>query len=192
LAGPDILRIAWEAQTERPTPVNLTHHLYFNLSGGQSPSVLDHSLTIAADGFTPVRADLIPTGEVAAVNGSPFDLRRPRRLGDGLAQAHPQLAIGGGYDHNWALRPGARPALALRSPETGLVLELETDQPGVQIYAGQGLKAPFAPYGGIAIEPQGFPDAVNQPGFPDVVLRPGSVYRRTATYRFLREPGHDR
>ena len=180
----DALTIAWEAETDRPTPVNLTHHLYFNLSGDPGRAALDHSLMIAAEAITPVRPDLIPTGERLSVQGTPFDLRSPRRLGDVLAERHPQLAIGGGYDENWALEPGATPAVRLRSPESSLALELTTDQPGLQVYSGQGLTAPFAAHGGVALEPQGFPDAVNQPAFPGVVLRPGALYRRSATYRF--------
>lgn len=182
LAGASGLEITWLAQVSQPCPVNLTHHLYFNLSGDASTSALDHDLQIAADAVTPVRPDLIPTGELLAVDGTPFDLRTPRRLGEALAERHPQLEIGGGFDHNWVLKGPAR----LACPRTGLALTLATDQPGLQVYSGQGLTAPFAAHGGIALEPQGFPDAVNRPGFPDVVLRPGQTYRRRALYRFER------
>jgi aldose 1-epimerase len=184
LTGPDTLEIAWEARTDRPTPVNLTHHLYFNLSGDPSRGALDHALAIRAGAITPVRPDLIPTGEKLPVEGTPFDLRMARRLGEVLSQPHAQLALVGGYDHNWVLASGDGPDLVLRSPETDLSLFVTTDQPGVQIYTGQALTAPFAPYGGIAIEPQNFPDAVNQPGFPDPILRPGQLYRRASAYRF--------
>lgn len=184
LTGPDTLEIAWEARTDRPTPVNLTHHLYFNLSGDPSRDVLDHRLAVRAGSITPVGPDLIPTGERLGVEDTPFDLRKARTLRAALAQAHPQLAVAGGYDHNWVLASGDGPDLVLRSPETDLSLFVTTNQPGVQIYSGQGLAAPFAPFGGIAIEPQNFPDAVNQPGFPDVILRPGKLYRRHAAYRF--------
>ena len=180
----DTLQIEWEATASRPTPVNLTHHLYFNLSGEFGRDVLDHTLSIRAEAFTPVQPDLIPTGELSLVAGTPFDLRSPVRLGEVVAQQHPQLEIGGGVDHNWALDGGEGAALRLGSPESGLMLSMTTDQPGVQIYSGQGLKAPFVPYGGIAIEPQGFPDAVNQPAFPPAVLRAGQAYRRRAAYRF--------
>lgn len=184
LEAADTLAIRWEARTDRPTPVNLTHHLYFNLAGDFLRPTLDHTLQIAADAFTPVRPDLIPTGRLAPVAATPFDLRRPARLGDIVGASDPQLTMGGGIDHNWALRPDAAPALRLRSPESGLALSVVTDQPGVQVYSGQGLGGGFARYGGIAIEPQNFPDAVNQAGFPDPVLRPGEVYRRWARYRF--------
>jgi aldose 1-epimerase len=182
----DGVQVAWEAETDLPTPVNLTHHLYFNLGGDPAKDVLDHRLSIRAGHITPVHDDLIPTGEFAPVDGTPFDLRAGRTLGEGVGSAHPQLAIAGGYDHNWVLAPGAGPALTLESPRTGLRLEIETDQPGVQIYSGQGLTAPFVPFGGLAIEPQNFPDAINQPGFPDPVLRPGERYRRRALYRLRR------
>jgi aldose 1-epimerase len=180
----ETLEIVWEARVTRPCPVNLTHHLYFNLSGDSGRSVLDHNLMVRAAAITPVEPDLIPTGELLPVAGTPFDLRTPRRVGEVLAQAHPQLAIGGGLDHNWALRPGEGPAISLHSPETDVRLSITTDQPGVQIYSGQMLGAPFAPHRGLAIEPQDFPDAVNQPAFPEVVLRPGATWRRRAAYRF--------
>jgi aldose 1-epimerase len=180
------LEIIWEAEADLPTPVNLTHHLYFNLNGDAPSDILDHRLSVRADSITPVRDDLIPTGVFMPVPGTPFDLRRPRRIGDALAEDHPQLAIGGGYDHNWVLGCGGGPALTLCSPRSGLFLAIETDHPGVQIYTGQGLGAPFGRHGGIAIEPQNFPNAVNQPGFPDAVLRPGERYRRRARYRFER------
>jgi aldose 1-epimerase len=188
LLEPDALRITWAARTDRPTPVNLSHHFYFNLSGDPRHPVLDHELTVAAQAITPVRPDLIPTGELMPVAGTPFDLRRGRVIGEALAERHPQLVPAGGFDHNWALDAGATPALSLRSPTTGLVLHVTTDQPGVQIYSGQGLGAPFVAHGALVVEPQGFPDAVNQPGFPQVVLRPGKVYRRSATYRFEAGP----
>ncbi|OYX34157.1 MAG: hypothetical protein B7Y99_06075 [Caulobacterales bacterium 32-69-10] len=180
LAGATALEITWLAQASALTPVNLTHHLYFNLSGDPSTSVLDHELQIAADAITPVRPDLIPTGDLMAVEGTPFDLRRAAPIGEAVAQTHPQLAIAGGLDHNWVLNGPAR----LACPRTGLAMTLTTDQPGLQVYSGQGLTAPFAAHGGIALEPQGFPDAVNQPSFPDVLLRPGQTYRRHAVYRF--------
>lgn len=180
LAGPAALEIAWLAQASRATPVNLTHHLYFNLSGDPATGILDHLVQIEAEAITPVRPDLIPTGELMPVAGTPFDLRRPRPVGEALAEGHPQLAIGGGFDHNWMLAGPAR----LTCPRNGLSLTLATDQPGLQVYSGQGLTAPFAAHGGIALEPQGFPDAVNRPSFPDVVLRPGQTYRRRAVYRF--------
>lgn len=176
------LAIAYEARCDRPTPISLTHHLYFNLAG--AGTILEHELMAAAEAYTPVRPDLIPTGALATVEGTPFDLRAPRRIGDALAQPHPQTALCGGFDHNWALVDGDGPALMLASPESGVRMTLFTDQPGLQLYSSQGLGPPFPRHGGLVIEPQGFPDAVNQPGFPPVILRPGEVYRRHILYRF--------
>lgn len=188
LVGEDTLEIIWQARSTRATPVNLSHHLYFNLSGRRGGDVLEHELTIRASAMTPVRPDLIPTGAIAPVEGTPFDLRALRAIGAVLGRPDPQLAIGGGLDHNWALDPGEGPQVRLRSPETGLTLSVATDQPGVQVYSGQGLKAPFTAYGGLVLEPQNFPDAVNQPDFPDAILRPDALYRRRATYRFQVTP----
>ena len=184
LPDPMTLEIEYEATTDRPTPVNLTHHLYFNLSGDFTRPVVDHELAIAAETITPVEADLIPNGAFMPVAGTPFDLRAPMRIGAVLAGEHPQLSIGGGIDHNWVLEPRAAPAARLTSPETGLSLSLATDQPGLQVYSGQGLGAPFVRHGGLALEPQGFPDAINQPAFPSVLVRPGETYRRRVVYRF--------
>ena len=182
LTAGDTLRIAYEATTDAPTPVNLAHHIYFNLIGDRSATMLDHRLTIAADGFTPVGAGLIPTGAIAPVSGTPFDLRKGERLADVLAQHDPQLALGDGVDLNWALTPGAEPALTLQAPD-GATLRLTTGQPGMQVYTGQALQAPFVAHGGLALEPQGFPDAMNHPGFPAAILRPGQTYRRHSLYR---------
>lgn len=187
LVAADVMQITWIAETDRPTPVNLTHHLYFNLSGDAGTTILDHELTIAAEAITTVDAQLIPTGDLLDVAGTPFDFRTPLAVGEHARDPHPQLGPGGGYDHNFALT-GAQPAVRLRSPESGVVLEIETDQPGMQLYGGQGLTAPFIPYGALALEPQGFPDAINRPEFPSVVLRPDETYRRRALYRFTAGP----
>ena len=190
LTAADELAIGYSAETDAPTPVNLTHHLYFNLSGDHRSPALDHTLAIAASATTPVRPDLIPTGELAPVEGTPFDLRGGRVIGEALAEPHPQLTIPKGYDHNWALEAGAEPAVRLSCPRTGVSLSITTDQPGLQVYSGQGLAEPFAPFSGLALEPQGFPNAVNTPAFPDVILRPGQVYRRRSLYRLQSgEPG---
>ena len=186
LIDDDMLEIVWEAQVSAPAPVAMTHHLYFNLSGGWEREIGGHELQVAADAFTPVGPGLIPTGEVRPVAGGAFDLRRPRRIADILdgARHDPQFALGGGgLDLNWALDRHASPALALRSPASGLELSLTTDQPGLQLYSGQTLPPPFARFGALAIEPQDWPDAVNRPGFPPVVARPGEPYRRWARYR---------
>ena len=175
--------IRYGVTADRPTPINLTHHLYFNLGGR---TILDHELTLAASAYTPCGAGLIPTGELAAVNGTPFDFRAPRRLGDAMAQPHPQLAMASGVDHNFVLDQGAAPALRLTSPESRITLEIETDQPGIQLYTGQKMRPPWVPHQALAIEPQGFPDAVNHPNFPNSILRPGETYARRVLYRLTR------
>ena len=183
LTAADTLEIAYEAATDAPTPVNLSHHIYFNLLGERAATIADHRLTIAADGFTPVGPGLIPTGAVAPVAGTPFDLREGERLADVLARRDPQLTLGGGVDLNWALQPGVQAALRLEAPD-GASLRVITDQPGMQVYTGQALEAPFVAYGGLALEPQGFPDAVNHPDFPNAILSPGQTYRRRTLYTF--------
>lgn len=195
LVADDTLEITWEARVDRSTPVAMTHHPYFNLSGLPRTPVLDHMLEVAAEAVTPVRPGLIPTGELLPVERTPFDLRRPRRLGDALSMQHQQLVIPRGYDLNWALRPevaegydAAVPAAVLRSPESGVVLELSTDQPGLQVYSGQGLGFPFVPHGAVVLEPQDFPNAVNVPAFPSPLVEPEAPYRRRARYRFSAGP----
>ena len=182
LTAADTLQIEYVATTDAPTAVNLSHHIYFNLLGERAATILDHRLTLAADGFTPVGPGLIPTGAIAPVAGTPFDLRKGEMLRDVLARRDPQLELGGGVDLNWALQPDAQPALMLEAPD-GATLRLTTDQPGMQVYTGQQLQAPFVAHGGLALEPQGFPDAVNHAGFPDAILRPGQTYRRRSLYR---------
>lgn len=188
VTGGDTLEIAWEARADAPTPVALTHHLYFNLAGREGAATLDHRLRIAACAITAVDARLIPTGELLAVEGCVLDLRAGRAMAEFASADHPQLKPGGGMDLNYVLDRGEE-ALTLSCPASGLAMHLSTDQPGCQVYGGQGLRAPMTPYGGIAIEPQDFPDAVNRPRFPGVILRPGAAYRRTARYRFAADGG---
>jgi len=187
LTADDTLQIEYEATTDRATPVNLSQHIYFNLSGGGD--ILDHRLQIAASAITPVRGDLIPTGELLPVAGTPFDLRQGRVIGEAMAEPHPQLDIPGGFDMNWALNPVSGPAVTLISPKTQLSLEIETDQVGMQVYAGQAMPAPFVKHAALALEPQGFPDAVNHPNFPSVILQPGQIYRHRSVYRFRSDLG---
>jgi aldose 1-epimerase len=187
------LTITYHAVTDRATPVNLTHHGYFNLAG--SGDVLDHQLTIDAKGYTPVGAGLIPTGSVDPVAGTPFDFRTPRAIGERIDADNEQLRCGGGYDHNFVLTPevanGDRPAVRVREPRSGRVLEMFTTEPGVQFYSGNFLDGTLAGKGrvfghrsGFCIEPQHFPDSPNQPHFPNTILRPGEEYRSTSRYVF--------
>lgn len=184
IASRDTLIITYSATANRPTPVNLTQHLYFNLSGRPSASILDHTLRIAGAAFLPVLEDLIPTGEIRSVDGGALDLRVARRIGDVIAGNDPQILQAGGLDFNWVLDTTAETQVELYSPESGLTLSISTDQPGMQVYSGQKLTAPFVRYGALALEPQGFPDAPNHAGFPDRILRPGQTYWSRNVYRF--------
>ncbi|GAA1019219.1 aldose 1-epimerase [Acrocarpospora pleiomorpha] len=167
------LRISYSAFTDAPTVLNLTNHSYFNLAG--SGDVLDHVVMIDADEYTPVDEHKIPVG-VASVEGTPFDFRRPRRVGE---------RIQGAYDHNYVLNPGD--GVKIRVEHEDLALEVATTQPGVQFYAGGMLNpqiTPYGPHAGLCLETQHFPDSPNQPGFPSTVLRPGEEFTARTDYRF--------
>lgn len=195
-------RIDYEARTDRPTIVNLTHHSYFNLAGRQCDHVLDHELTIDADAFLPVDESLIPTGEARAVSGTAFDFREPRPIGQRIHAADPQLARGKGYDHNFCLTrrdpgpSGPRFAARLAEPLTGRVMEILTTEPGLQVYAGGALDGSMVGKGGrvyhrhagLCLETQHFPDSPNHRAFPKVRLDPGEVYRTVTLYRFSTTP----
>ena len=188
--------IAYLATTDAPTVVNLTNHTYFNLGGEASGDILDHVLIIDAAHYTPVDRTFIPTGEIAAVAGTPFDFRGPHAIGERIRQADPQLVIGLGYDHNWVLDrtagdPPSRAASA-RDPASGRILDVLTTEPGVQFYSGNFLTGSEVGRGGrayrqsagFALETQHFPDSPNQPSFPTTVVRPGATYRSETIWRF--------
>ncbi|MER6497162.1 aldose epimerase family protein [Streptomyces griseorubiginosus] len=166
------LRISYEAVTDAPTLVNLTNHSYFNLSG--SGNAGGHELRIDASRFTPVDADLIPTG-IEEVEGTRFDFRQARK-------------VGAGYDHNFVLDKGlteqAVEVAELYDPASGRVLTVSTTEPGLQLYTADHLPEPFTPGDGIALETQHFPDSPHRPEFPSTVLRPGEVYRSETVYGF--------
>ena len=188
LTDANVLVIDYLATADQPTPVNLTNHAYFNLSLGTSPDVLAHKLELAADRYTVVDADLIPTGELRPVAGTPFDFTTPQAIGARIAQ------VPGGYDHNWVLRggPGPHPAARVYDPASGRTLTVTTDQPGVQLYSGNFLDGSLVGRGGVGygrhagfcLETQHFPDSPNQPAFPNTVLRPGETWRSRTAYAF--------
>jgi aldose 1-epimerase len=189
------LVVDYRATTTAPTPVNLTQHSYFNLSGVDGSAVLDHELTVHASRYTPVDAMLIPTGELPPVDGTPFDFRFPRRLGERIRERDAQLRTGSGYDHNWALdhASGARvEAARLRDPKSGRLLVISTTEPGLQVYSGNHLGvgrtgkggAPIVKHGGVAMETQHFPDAPNQSAFPSTIVRPGMPFTSSTVFAF--------
>jgi aldose 1-epimerase len=189
---PDALVGRLAATAAAATPLNLTQHSYFNLAG--RGTILDHELELRASRYVAVDGELIPTGELLAVAGGPYDFRAPRRVGERLAELAGSPARG--YDVCYALdRDGAGHAARLRDPASGLVLELSTNQPGLQLYSGQHLRPldgergrGLAPFAGLCLEAQGFPDAVHQAAFPPQILRPGERYENVTTWRFAVQP----
>jgi aldose 1-epimerase len=173
------LRIRFEARSDAPTPVNLTYHPYFNLGG----TATAHWLRVPASRYLPVRAGLIPTGELASVEGTPFDFRVRRELAPPPLHTHPQLQLAGGYDHCWVLDENADCTCELSSPNRDLTLTLRGSGPGLQFYNGQFLGRSYPSIGsGLILEPQGLPDAPNHAGFPNSILRPGEIYRAEIEY----------
>jgi aldose 1-epimerase len=192
----DANELTWEADatTDKPTIVNLVQHTYWNLSGDQSRPVTDHRLMLAADAYLPTDYGLIPTGQLAPVASTPMDFRTPTAIGTRINTHFDALKLGGGYDHCWVLdgSPGIRLAARVTDPASGRIMEILTDQPGVQFYCGnfldgtasgkKGVKIGFRT--GLCLETEGFPDAPNHPDFPNAVLRPGQTYRHTMVVRF--------
>ncbi|GAA2702255.1 aldose epimerase family protein [Actinoplanes palleronii] len=186
----DEFRIEYHATTDRPTVVSLTNHAYWNLAGEGSGTINEHLLRIGAAHYTPVDDQLIPTGELAPVAGTPFDFQEFHAIGARLRDDHPQLAAGLGYDHNYVLA-GAEAAV-VRDPASGRQLLIETTEPGLQFYSGNFLDGKLRGVSGrqyrqgdaFALETQHFPDSPNQPEFPSTVLRPGENYTSVTTHVF--------
>lgn len=186
------LRIEYEATTDKPTPVNLTNHSYFNLAGSGSGTVLDHEISVYTGFATEPDGDGLPTGQILCVHDTPLDFRQPRRIGERIEELQT------GYDHNYVFSSGRRDnpvmAAAARDPASGRRLEVWTTEPGMQLYSGfflNGYKgkggAVYDQFTGFCFETQHFPDAVNKPHFPDLILRPGQTYRQVTEYRFSAE-----
>ncbi len=189
------LRIDYQGTTDKPTILNPTHHSYFNLSGDPTKTILDEELTLDADRTTAVGAGLLPTGKLVDVVGTPMDFRQPTRIGARIDGSDEQLVLGKGYDHNWVLRrQGGRVhrAAELFDARSGIVMQVLTDQPGLQFYSGNFLNGTIHGKQGVVyqrrtalcLEAQLFPDTPNHPDFPSAALRPGHRYKQTTIYQF--------
>ena len=189
------LHIEYSATTDKLTVVNLTHHSYFNLLGHGNGTILDHQLMLRAARFTPVNASLIPTGELQSVESTPFDFRKPARIGERIYANHEQIKLGHGYDHNWVLDDGSgklAEAAELYEPTKGRVLKVRTTEPGIQFYSdnstagaikGKAGKS-YPTHSGLCLETQHFPDSPNQPSFPSTVLKPGETFHSLTIFSF--------
>jgi aldose 1-epimerase len=195
LTDENALDIRYEATTDRPTVVNLTHHSYFNLSGLPGSQITDQLIQINADAYTPVDATLIPTGAIEPVENTPLDLRTLIPIGAHIDDDFGQLLIGGGYDHNWVLSTQGdltSPAAQALSEQSGILLEVYTSEPGIQFYTGNAMSGNdigkqgvvYPRRGAFCLETQHYPDSPNQPDFPSTVLLPGQTYESRCIYKF--------
>ena len=196
LSDDNAFKIEYEATTDKPTVVNFTNHSFFNLKGEGAGSIEDHVMTIRASHVTTVDSVLIPTGEIASVEGTPLDFRTPVVIGDRIESDFMQMVYGSGYDHNYILDKSADGAVELAAtvyePMSGRLMEVWTDQPAMQFYSGNHFPGTVCGKGAskhirresLALETQKYPDSPNQPSFPTTTLRPGETYRQTCIYKF--------
>ena len=202
LGDDNSLRIDYSAQTDKPTVINMTNHSYFNLSGDPSHSAMDHVLYINADSYTPVDSTFMTNGEILPVEGTPMDFRTPKPVGQDIDSDFGQIQNGKGYDHNWVLNTAgdlSQLAATLYSPESGIQLAVYTNEPGIQVYAGNFLDGTVTGKHGIAyphrasvcLETQHYPDSPNKPEWPSVVLRPGETYESTCIFAFSVVPSEE-
>lgn len=190
LSQNDELIIQYRAVTDRATPVSLSSHCYFNLSGGGQTDILEHELQLFASHYLPIDHDYLPTGKTRSVTQTPFDFGSPKKIGRDISQ------VTGGYDHNWVLdKPNRQLAAAavLQCPQTGRTVEMATTEPGIQFYTGNFLDGSlldtwdgtgYPVHAGCCLEAQQFPDALHHPSFPSIILSPGETYEQTTIYRF--------
>ena len=196
LTKDNAIDIAFEATTDKKTVINMCNHSYFNLSGDATKTITDHILYVNADNFTPIDSTFMTTGEIVSVKGTPMDFTRPKAIGKDISKYETlQLKNGNGYDHNWVLNTAGdvtKQAVKVSSPESGISLEVFTNEPGIQVYTGNFLDGKtkgkkgvvYNQRAAVCLETQHFPDSPNKPQWPSVVLEPGKVYKSNCIYKF--------
>jgi len=178
------LTLAYEATTDAPTPINLTWHPYFTLSGDPRDRIDEQRLTIAASHYLPVNRQRVPTGEVASVAGTPFDFRKSKSVRVPPPSSHPQIALTSGFDHCWVLDKDASPAAEIHAPSSGVRMRVKTNLPGLQVYDASHFRFVYPQWHAICLEPENFPDAPNHANFPSSILKPGETQRSFMSFSF--------